>query len=379
MEDQRKPVFDDKTRTNGSPQSNCVSIFEFLNDAAGTAWEQVRALIQEWMNHIEDENEYSDMVERFRSKDDAQFKGVYLELYLHEALRKAGYSVTLHPEVPGTSKRPDFLASKGDTKFYLEAIVPTLSSSERAQRKREKTVKDVLNRISDENFQISLLELRGGKENPQAKKLRRKVEDWLSHLDPEEMKKAGVYPVEEFSVDDWSITVKPWIKNPESKDARAIVSSHHWVIDKDYKDIYRGLKAKGSKYKEIDAPYLIAVGVFTPGDAAHSHIIKALYDTCESSGGYFGHPEKWNHNNVSGVLIVDQLDPNHFHFHTRTTLWPHPGAMLPLTEDLDIPLTVIRKTEEGFTEEPGISDTEFFGLTTEWPEGTRFPDLGDTK
>lgn len=376
MENPRKLVFDDKTRTNGSPPPYSVSTFEFLNETAGTAWEQPRALIQEWMNHIEDENEYSDMVERFRSKDDAQFKGVYLELYLHEALRKAGYSVTLHPEVPGSNKRPDFLVSRGNTKFYLEAIVPALSHSERAQRKRENTVRDALNRISDKNFNIFLIDLKGGKENPQAKKLRRKVEDWLSHLDPEEIKETGVYPVEEFSVDDWSITVEPWMKKPESKDTHRIVASIiHSGFEKDYEDIYRGLKAKGSKYKKLNAPYLIAIGIYTFKDADHFHINKALYDTYESLGGYFGSLEEWKHQNVSGALIVDQLDPYHFHFNTQTTLWLHPDAKHSLTEDIKIPLTVVRKTEEGFIEEAGISGTEFFGLNEKWPEGERFPDL----
>lgn len=375
MEDQRKPVFDDKTRTNGFPQGEMVSTFEFFNDAAGSAWEPPRALIQEWMNHIEDEKEYSDMVERFRSKDDAQFRGVYLELYLHEVLLKAGYSVTLHPEIPGSSKRPDFLVSRGNTKFYLEAIVPALSPSEHAQRKRENTVREALDRISDENFKIFLIDLKGGKENPQAKKLRRKVEDWLSTLDPEEIKETGFYPVEEFSVDDWSIKVEPWIKKPESKDTRGIVGSFHSGAERGYEDIYRGLKTKGkeNKYGELDAPYLIAVGIYIWKDADHFHIKKALYDTYESSGGYFGRSEEWKHQNVSGVLIVDQLDPYHFHTNTRTTLWLHPDAKHPLTEDINIPLTVVRKTEEGFIEEPGIRATEFFGLNEEWPEGTRFP------
>ena len=31
MEDQRKPVFDDKTRTNGLPQGEMVPDFDFLN------------------------------------------------------------------------------------------------------------------------------------------------------------------------------------------------------------------------------------------------------------------------------------------------------------------------------------------------------------
>lgn len=375
----RKPVFDDKTRTNGLPPQANVSTFEFFNDAAGSAWEPPRALIQEWMNNIVSDEEYVDMRERFRSKDDAQFRSVYLELYLHETLRKAGYTLTLHPSVLGSSKQPDFLVSKGDTKFYLEATVPSLSPSKLAQGKREKTVRDVLNRLSDKNFKIFLIDLKGDGSNPQAKKIRHQVKTWLSTLDIEKIKKTGSYPVKEFFVDGWSITVKPWIKKPDSKDSRSVVGFMYSGVEKDYEDIYRVLKTKGSKYGELDAPYLIAVGVFTFGDADHFHINRALYDIYESSGGYFGRSGEWKHQNVSGVLLIDQLDPYHFHSKTQTTLWPHPGAKYPLTEDINIPLTMVQKTETEFIEKPGVAATEFFGLSEEWPEGTRFPDLEDTK
>ena len=37
-------------------------------------------------------------------------------------LIRAGFTVTIHPEVQGTRRRPDFLAERGDLWFFIEAI-----------------------------------------------------------------------------------------------------------------------------------------------------------------------------------------------------------------------------------------------------------------
>src|SRR5512145_3069781 len=138
----RQPIFDDQARVNALPSHHGESMFAFLNRVAGDYWAHPRALVQAWADHIADPVEYNDLRGRFRSADDYQFRSAFLELYLHEALTAAGHTVTIHPEVPGTRRRPDFLATRNDTKVYLEAIAPGPSLSDRAAAARRHVLFD---------------------------------------------------------------------------------------------------------------------------------------------------------------------------------------------------------------------------------------------
>src|SRR5687767_13028922 len=102
----REPLFDQKTRTDATPSRHQESTFAFLNRIAGEYWEQPRFLMQDWLDCIPSDAEYNDLRQRFRSRDDEQFRSAYLELYLHQSLLRAGYQVTIHPEVPGATRRP---------------------------------------------------------------------------------------------------------------------------------------------------------------------------------------------------------------------------------------------------------------------------------
>ena len=59
---------------------------------------------------------------RLQSKDDALFESAFWEVFLHEAYLRSGYSITIHPAVTGTSRRPDFLVEGDGTRFYVEAV-----------------------------------------------------------------------------------------------------------------------------------------------------------------------------------------------------------------------------------------------------------------
>jgi hypothetical protein len=119
------------------PSTHQESSFESLNRIAGDYWEHPRALMQEWLDRMPSEQEYNDLRQRFRSRDDEQFRSAFLELYLHESLIRAGYTVTIHPEVQGTSRRPDFLAERDDLRFFMEAIAPGSTPAEKAARSAE--------------------------------------------------------------------------------------------------------------------------------------------------------------------------------------------------------------------------------------------------
>lgn len=113
-------IFSTFTRTDASPASHGESHADFLDRVAGSYWDQVRDLVEDWFARLSPDAR-ADVRGRLQSRDDRQSRGAFFELYLHECLLRMGYAVTCHPELDGTSRRPDFLAEKDGRSFYIEA------------------------------------------------------------------------------------------------------------------------------------------------------------------------------------------------------------------------------------------------------------------
>src|SRR5690348_7563210 len=122
MSPAREPIFDEADRWDTRPAEHSESTFEFLNRIGEDFWQHPRALMPAWLNRVPGDKDYTDLRQRFRSRDDEQFRSAFLELYLHEALLRAGYSVAIHPSVAKSSQRPDFRAEREGQVLYMEAV-----------------------------------------------------------------------------------------------------------------------------------------------------------------------------------------------------------------------------------------------------------------
>src|SRR6476646_9850541 len=185
MERDREPIFDEADRTDLRPAENSESTFEFLNRVGGDFWQHPRQLMQAWLDRVAGDQDYNDLRQRFRSRDDEQFRSAFLELYLHESLVRAGYTVTIHPEVQGTGRRPDFRAERDDLRFFIEAIAPGSTPAEKAAAQRRAVLFDTVNRLGDPNFMLCLDELEEGAPPPASARLRKDLRRWLGELDPD--------------------------------------------------------------------------------------------------------------------------------------------------------------------------------------------------
>lgn len=141
--------------------------------------------MQTWLDRMSSEQEYNDLRKRIRSGDDEQFRSAFLELYLHESLIRAGYAVTIHPEVQGTSRRPDFLAERDDVRFFIEAIAPGSTPADKAAAQRRAVSFDTVNRLGDPNFMLWRDKLDEGASPPASARLRKDLRRWLTELDPD--------------------------------------------------------------------------------------------------------------------------------------------------------------------------------------------------
>lgn len=392
----REPLFDDWERTEATPSGHQESTFEFMNRIAGDYWQHPRSLMQEWLDHIKDDIDYTDLRQRFRSRDDEQFRSAFLELFLHESLIRAGYAVTVHPSVEGTTTRPDFLAERDGERLYVEAIAPGSAPSAKAAAQRRAVLFDTVNRLDDPNFMLWLEDLVEGSNPPAAARLRADLRRWLAGLDPDEPWDLESAPSHQWKHDGWSVTFKPVPKEPESRgqqpNSRAIGVYGHKGVDfiDDAPAIRKALTTKHHEYGDLNAPFVIAVGTYIH-DRDRWHTTNAMYGAAAvqwSEGpngetatreirqpdGYFGVPPDWQHRNVAGVLVVNQLMPYYLR-RAEVTLWRHPNPVHPLPDEVGLPGHTVAFDAGKLTESPPtVAAEDFFGLPAPWPPGEPWPD-----
>lgn len=382
----RPAIYDARDRTDYDPQRNGESTFEFFNRVAGAYWEQSRALHQAWAENVGDPN-YADVRAALRS-DNAQARSAFLELFLHQSLLGAGYRVLIHPEVPRSSHRPDFLVQSDAGAFYVEAIVPGTSKAQQARASREADLLAALDQVGDPNFLLVTVDIQQSLHSAPGANFRQQIRDWLATLDPDQVDLAGL-PTLTLVRGDWSVTIEAWPRRERSRGekTRSIGMYAHAPAEfiDDGRKLVAALKSKASRYGDLDAPFVIAVGMYT-FDEDDEDLHNALYGSTawvvdepgpdgrsETRGirnhdGYFGSPAGWRNRRVSGVLVVDQLslhDPTR----ARVTLWPHPDPLHPLPPESLFPGTVREWDGEKVAKRAGRDVRTLLGLPESWPEG----------
>lgn len=390
----RLPVFDERERTDASPASHEESSFTFLNRIAGDFWHHARQLIENWCSHLPTQVAYADMRGRLRSRNDSQFNSAFLELYLHEALLRSGHTVEIHPHLESTERQPDFYAEKDGVGFYIEAISPGVGKEKASDIARKNRFIDVVNRLDEPDFLLSLRSLTVGRGEPRAARLRTDLRRWLRSIDPDAMSDRENAPRFTWAREDWSaefsaIPVRKDGRRVDGTERRAIAIYAHepaeWVNDAT--TITKALDAKHGEYGALDKPFVIAVGLFIQ-DTDRWHSTNAFYGperiilsdgedarSVRQGDGYFGAPQNWQHTNVSGVLLVNQLQPYHVH-KAETTLWVHPGSSLPISP-FGMPGDTVNLDGNQVTTTSGaIPANELFGLPPEWPPGDPWPSKG---
>jgi hypothetical protein len=385
----RPPIYDDRDRTDLTPQRNGETSFAFFNRAAGSLWRHSRALHQEWADRLSD-REYAEVRAALRS-DDAQARSAFLELYMHECLVRGGYEVVIHPELGHTPRRPDFFASRDSTRVFIEAIAPGTSPAERAAANRMSALLAALDQVGDDNFFLMTTSITQASNSAPAGKFRDQIRKWLARLDPDAVDTEDL-PARTFDQDGWSVTVKamPIKRDSRGNVARSIgiyAHSEAQVID-DGAKLVAALKSKASSYGHLDAPFVVAVGT-TSFDEDDEDVFNALYGSVSwapsglgpgeeimsrgvrNPDGYFGSPGAWKNRRVSAVLIVDQLslhDPTR----ARVALWVHPDPLHPLPREPMFPGVIHEWTGQSTDKREALDARTLLGLADDWPQGHRW-------
>lgn len=386
-------IFGSEERTDDAPSKHAESTYTFLCRVAGPVWDQCRTLIDEWLATYP-KNDRAALISRLRSSDDRVFTSAFWELYLYEMYRRDGWDIEIEPEVAGVTTRPDFLVSKGDALYYVEARCTFEGGNDRGATARLQHVYDSLNEIDSGAFHLAVTAERIGASSPPTKRLRSALEAWLTQIDPD----AGDYSLSdvrperrhEWIQDDWHLIFHPI---PRAAPVRGIrvqrplgvfIPAGATFVD-DISSLRDALQEKGSKYGELEHALLLAINI---GSGFHDDrdTEQALYGTVGwqfdfsipdaepvpllTASGYWGWPGQPAHTNVAGVLLAEGMHYGRVGTYAPA-FWAHPRTAKTV-EPLPV-WRVAQATTDGITfSEPTTTPNEHFGLPTGWPVGERF-------
>lgn len=324
-------LFDDKTRTLQGPMDYNSDLYMYYNDSARPEIGNVRKLLEEWFTRYPEE-EKQDLKSRFQSA----FNPAFYELYIYILFQQMGYTLSIHPELPDVKKCPDYLATKGEKKIYIEVKqIMMLTQSEQSLQRRENTVLDALNKVDAPNFLLKLnrIVFKEGSQ-PSGKMIINFFNKTLAEIDPDkyttDLMKNGYVGMPELIYDDDKITIQVQLlpKSPSKRGANSpAIGSHPSVIQigNDSEDIISALETKASRYGHLNAPYIICINKQSVSFDV-MEVQEALYGSLEiswsedpanrdekfrfSENGFFGSKQNPKATRVSGVYVTNANTAN---------------------------------------------------------------------
>lgn len=389
-------LFDEIIRSYSGPALYAEPKFEYYNRSARSDIDRIRRLLEEWFSHYP-VNHQQELRSRFRSSINSHHYSSLFELFIHELLLCSGYRVTIHPDVKGMEKKPDFLAESSECPpFYIEATLATDKSvAEIAENARMNEVYDALNRMDSPKFFIEM-EISGApKTPPSAKIIRSFLTEKLKLLDPDDVgrlwKTRGrdSVPRWHFEHNGWIIDFYPVPKSPKSRDLPGtrpvgIIADAEVQVMDSHSAIRNTVIAKANRYGRLDLPYVIAVNAL--GEHVENiDIMNALFgeeqivvnfgcgpqmhkETRAHNGVWIG-PSGIQYKGISAVLITHPFYPYSIP-KTPIRLYHNPWARIRCTSHLTrLPQAVPETTPDGNIKMPhkdGDSLAEIFNLSAEW-------------
>lgn len=299
-------LFDDKERKEIRPSTGNENSFEYFNNIGRPDIIPIRDIMENWYS-IYPDSEKNEMKERLK----ADFSPAFYELGIYSYFKNMEYDVTIHPIIPNTLKRPDFLVIKNTNEFYVEIKEMRMSSdADRLKEKRLNTLTDSMNLIDSENFMLCIenIHFKTGKQ-PSGRKIINHFNNLIKLFDPdlyrEKLEKGGFVFMPELKYEDENICIEirltPKAAHLRGKNGRAIASYGVYTkIGGDEEMIKNALQSKANRYGDLDKPFLICLNY--PSPFLHKEDIKiALF----GNNSFFGTASRPRNKRVSAVLITD--------------------------------------------------------------------------
>ena len=327
-------LFEDKPRTDNKPAKYLDNIFDFYDRSNQPQFVPIRQTLNLWFERYPQE-EKKELFARFKKS----FSSAFYELFLHELFTKQGFSLLPHPEVPGTSKRPDFLVSGNGIEFYLEARESTDSSTlDQAAEKREARLYDTINEIDSPNFffRINKLEFLSNQQ-PAGRKIIPFIEKKLTGFDPDQVQKLfdlvqdlESLPIISYYDKDINLELSILPKSIEARGKDEIrplaITQFKFSYEGSEDSIKKAVHKKAGKYGTPDKPYIISINSTSYKMTGKHDVFNALFGSemisystnpsdrdlklvRDTDGVFFGKRGP-QYTRVSGILITNVSSSN---------------------------------------------------------------------
>lgn len=388
------PIFEEKDRSDDRPKTRDEHLFAFYDRAARRPFAVFRDLVNAWLADMP-VDAAAEVVKRMRKGDDLGFATGLSEIVLHTTLRRLGFVLEAHPEIPGIRNRLDFLIRQpdGTRVAYLEITTMNPPAAEVARDRREAIVFEALNgAVLPDDLRLSYEVASFGMASPSVTKIRAAVERWASaHADAARNTPAVD---ETFLVDDWKLRlalISGFAPRPGGRQIAVygIMNGRFVGAVPPTNGLAKALDAKATKYGELDLPYVIAVFDRTNSLAWSSsdfgeRVAEVLFGSEEieelvmSSGqirsretragnGRFGHTGAPRSRGVSAVLVFPTAEPwNLAEIRGQPLLVRHPWAIRPLPDGI-LPMQELVIDDLAGRIVPGRMMSEILGLPDPWP------------
>lgn len=379
-------LFPSKNRTDLDPAFDNENPYLYYDRSARSEIAKVRELLNGWFNRYP-AGDQAELKSRFLKT----FSSAFYELFIYQLFLQQGFSIEVHPTLPNSSKRPDFLISNGTHEFYLEAKeAKNKSQEEEALDNMANQLYDHLNKIKSPNFNLYVEELLlKSKRQPSAKKIIKKFETEINKCNPDEIslliERVGLEGNQKIMHEDSDVKIKISLipKLPAERGTAAdrpigmYPMESFWGGSQD--SIKDSFSKKAKRYGKLNKPYFICIN--SVADKGHIH-----YDADNSLWGSWAwtwstDPKNRNERfeRIKDGIFLDKNGPRHKHVTgvliTKATEFniadcPYWFAKHPFSDvdfDFDIfKLSYLFVAAGQIQKKSGATTGEIFNLATSW-------------
>jgi Ribosomal protein L7/L12 dimerisation domain len=368
-------LFDDRKRTRMEPLKRGDSLFQFYDECGRSGYDEFRSIVNGWLAEMPGA-ERGDLITRIRNGGDREFGTALCELQIHAFLIRSGYKVVVHPQIPGSTKHPDFAVTDQDGKVlaYVEVTTVNPPAAQDAEVNRENPVYKAIDAAKvPAGSCLGYRLIRAGKNSPAIKRLVAEIEQWARD-NVETAKKEEVS--KRFTAGEWVIELDLYAGGDESDPAPGAigVADLRGGIITAHKDVRKALDEKSKRYGTLDAPYLIVVADAKDQLFTKESIESALTDavlgdeivqfqggkawTTRAKNGFWHGKNGPRNRHVSGVLLLPRTDL----WKLREDKWQPILAVNPWAErELPVELKTLKRFE---AEENQILSHRFIATVT---------------
>ncbi len=262
-----------------TPQRSIEQTYEFLTRSTMQGMDVIRQMLNDWVSNYPLED-VSESQSRLRN----DFYSCYFEMLILELFIRRSYSLEHHPKLDHTTKRPDFLATLGSDKVFIEAMV--LNNQPASHKARENFYNQIYSLLGEFDcgpylYMIERL-IVSGTATPSLKGLKANLIKFV--LDHQKLPKCNgeefdTEKVLSFSYKDEQISLEMGLLPFSEKiEGDRIGSRWDWFWGDLVEPIKKAVLYKGKKYgNQFNAPYVIALNVSGRRPLFTGDVLDALY------------------------------------------------------------------------------------------------------